>query len=103
MRKTFTQITTHDTKKTYVFPPKEGEKNPQLWEVQLKIGHVNNCGSTPYNPSGEISIFVERATLANANVLPMLKEEPEDTPVKARTPEDLILELLEMLGVYPQD
>ncbi|MCG7853116.1 MAG: hypothetical protein MIO92_11405 [Methanosarcinaceae archaeon] len=103
MRKTFTQITTHDTKKTYVFPPEEGENNPQLWEVELKIRHVNSYGNTPYEPSGEISIFVERATLANANMLPILKEEPKDTPVKARTPEDLILELLEIIGIYPQN
>ncbi len=94
------RITTEDTKKTYEFP---GEDNPQLWAVQLQIDRVDGGGHAYFNSHLRIpkTIHVERETLENAGLLPMKKEIKDASPTE--TPEDLILRLLEHVGVYPSE
>ena len=58
MRENIIRITTHDTEKTYEFPAKQGEKSPQLWEVELKIGIVSTDWSNTIWPVTKgINIF----------------------------------------------
>ena len=101
MKKSFVRITTVDTKKTYEFP---GENIPQVWEVTLAMEHVdkNGCVSTTSFRSADCTIYLERETLESAKLLPMDKtKEPDREPTE--TPEDLLLRLLEHIGVYPTE
>lgn len=107
MKKSYVEVTTYDTGKTYRFPAKESVKNPQLWEVDLSIATVNPQGHSP-QPRAERwraqqPIYLERNSLVKAGLLPKRDtDKPEKGTVQARTPEDLIYELLEMLGFYPE-
>lgn len=104
MKKQFVEITTYDTKKTYHFSADGKAKNPQLWEVKLQIGTVGSQGHTKYGLSGNDSIYLERQTLEDAGLIPLDPSKTiKDTGAEVRTPEDLILELLEIVGVYPQE
>jgi hypothetical protein len=107
MKKTITYITTADTKKTYEFPDEEA-KNPEIVEIKLFLGFAKEdsgyvrTSSYSYPEYPKAIIYVERQTLENAGILPLgdyasqsEKEEPTETP------EDLILRLLEMVGVNP--
>ena len=100
-------ITTEDTKKTYEYPADKGQSNPPLWEVELRISVVDTQGhASPINKytSSSGTIFVERQTLVDRKMLPYIcgvdKKPPEDnTP----TAGDLIIQLLESVGFYPNE
>ena len=97
--KSVVRITTEDTKKTYEFP---GLDNPQLWAVTLQIKCVDGGGFAHFSSPSfctERIIHVERETLANAGLIGRPVEK-EDKPLE-ETAEDLILRLLEHVGVYP--
>ena len=94
--KTITRITTEDTKKTYEFPNKG---NPQLWAVTLSIEKIYHYGQPKYGCVCKKIIHVERETLENAGLLPKQNEKKDGEPEE--TPADLILRLLEHVGVYP--
>ena len=104
MKKTITYITTADTKKTYEYPPKEGVKNPTLNEVLLTYDFVDESGrSSPSNRCtyNSTSIFLERESLERAGILPIAYE--SEVAEVTETAEDLILRLLEMVDVHPNE
>ncbi len=86
--------------KVYELP---GKDVPQLWEVSISIHHVN--GKTGYVDQGyrssEGKIHVERDVLEDHGLLPMSDERKKEGITPTKTAEDLILELLEHVGVYP--
>lgn len=92
-------ITTSDTKKTYEYPSKKD--SPQLWEVKMEIHCVDNYGNSFSSCSRVDNIFLERETLEQHGLLPgnIKKDTAPNTP--SPTVEDLILRLLELVGVYP--
>ncbi|KKN37428.1 hypothetical protein LCGC14_0763770 [marine sediment metagenome] len=94
--KTITRITTEDTKKTYEFP---NEGNPQLWAVTLSIEGISSYGRPEYGSECKEIIHIEQKTLENAGLLPKQNEKKEE--LQEETAEDLILRLLEHVGVYP--
>jgi len=104
---TKTYITTEDTKETYTFPPDDGVEQPQLWEVvvyvlpvEKKTG-ISSGGINSYStPNG--AIYLERQTLVNHGMMPVVypgDKPPADNP---STAEDLIIQLLETVGYYPE-
>ena len=104
MRKQYVEITTHDTKKTYRFPPEEGVVNPQLWETRIQIRCLGTFGMGSPSWSSAESIHLERSTLERVGLLPKPRDEQIlQVNVKKKTPEDLLLELLETVGVYPTE
>jgi hypothetical protein len=95
-------ITTADTGKTYTFPPVEGVENPQLWEVKISIHSVSSRGNTDSGySSAEREIFVERQKLVDHGLLPVSTDD-KPKPIPAPTAEDLILSLLDLVGVHPE-
>jgi len=94
------RIKTHDTEKVYEFP---GE-NPILWEVTLGIRDVCVRSGEPrakYDTK-KVTIYLERETLEDAGLLPFAYESKREDPVDPiETPEDLLLRLLDLVGVYP--
>ena len=102
MRQVKTFITTYDTGKEYVFPC-EGEDNPHLWEVKIKLREVDDTGgigSFEYEIPGGL-IFVERQTLVDFGALPYTPKIDIGPPEPKQTVEDLILQLLEAVGCHP--
>lgn len=79
-----------------------GKGIPQLWEIQLFIYHINENGSVDRNSTRSSGIHVEREVLENHGLLPRADTKEVESPV-TKTPEDLILELLERVGVYPTE
>ena len=97
-------IKTHDTKKTYEFPAKDGEKNPHLWEVEMRIASVDGHGNAYFKFSSiaQERIYIERSTLTEHGLIKDFNDKKVEVP-PTKTPEDLILELLEIVGVYPTE
>jgi len=100
MKKNIVRITTQDTKKTYDLP---GDGVPQLWEVELFISAVSSSGyvrKDKYQYPSK-TFYFERKTLENIG---MIGAEPKEKPVRTAylTTEDLLLELLAEIGIYPQ-
>ncbi len=102
MRENIIRITTHDTRKTYEFPMKTGN-NPYLWEVELRIGFVKANGRTLYGLSRNTSIFLEESTLKQHGLIGKAIGKQRNKIEPSKNPEDLILELLELVGVYPME
>ena len=96
--KSIVRITTEDTKKTYDFPD---ESNPQIWAVKLQVDRLSPDGSLSGFSSYQTSkiIHIERETLENARLVPIAEERKDEAAQE--TAEDLILRLLEHVGVYP--
>ena len=92
------RITTEDTKKTYEFP---NEGNPQLWAVTLSIEGISFYGQPAHGSVCKKIIHIERETLENAGLLPKQNEKKDE--VAEETAEELILRLLEHVGVYPTE
>ena len=102
MKKTVVRITTADTRKTYEFP---GD-HPQIWEVKLTIEEIGVDGNydrfrTGYHSYPAKVVYLELETLQNAGLKPIPKEETEKLPTE--TAEDLIIRLLEHVGVFPAE
>ena len=103
MRENIVRITTHDTKQTYEYPRKKGKEDPQLWEVTLQAGFVNNnSGQTQYLSKVK-SVFLTQDTLMSHGLVGQVRDKDNNVIVSPKTPEDLILELLEIVGVYPTE
>lgn len=98
--KRFARITTQDTKKTYELP---SENAPQLWLVELIISNVEHATGTAIKSAHtKASIHLERQTLVDAGLLPKAEADKEPTNETRERPEDLILRLLEHVGVFPE-
>ncbi len=100
MKRVYTEITTADTKKTYVMDKKYGI-NPQLWEASISIKHVSDNGYTDSYISRTESIYLERETLEKAGLLPFTVDRDQPKPETVETAEDLIIRLLNHVGFYP--
>lgn len=94
-----------ETKKTVVLHDGRRVELPakeQLWEVQLTIACLDDRGKACTRSATQGSVHVTRATLGAHGLIPDMKStEPTITP--APTAEDLILELLECVGVFPAE
>jgi len=99
-RQTIVRITTADTKKTYDLP---GKDIPQLWKAKLTLYSINGQGTKFLGyPEVEADIYLERQTLIDRG---LVSKRSIDTPKPDPSPttEDLIIELLEHVGVYPTE
>ncbi len=88
---------------TYEYPDQDKpRKNPQVWAVSMTLQCVEeDTGDYSFKRySTQKTIFVERDTLENAGLMQVFdgREIPEEKKI---TVEDLILQLLEHVGVYP--
>jgi hypothetical protein len=106
MKESIVEITTHDTKKLYRFNGSPAPTRPQIWRVNLSIGCVYNTGHTSsmvtsLPSSTKCSVYLERATLERHGLLPVIDTKVEEKSVQPLTAEDLILQLLELVGVFP--
>jgi hypothetical protein len=100
MKKDFVRITTADTNETYEFPG----NNPQLWEVKTTITRVQQSGAVHAIPSFERNThYIEDKTLLMAGLEPYDHRPRHPDPEIVETAEDLILRLLENVGVYPAE
>jgi len=99
MKKTIVRITTEDTKKTYELP---GEKTPQLWAAEVSVTAVDNNGYHRHPDSCKKTIYLERQTLIDHGLIGT-QQETKDQSVPAPTAEDIILQLLECVGVFPEE
>jgi len=97
--KSVVRITTEDTKKTYEFP---GDDNSKLYSVELKITAIGPNGQTQWGAVSATHIHLEENTLLKAGLLQDQYRGPKEAYVPTtETPADLILRLLEHVGVYP--
>lgn len=100
------KITTNDTKKTYTFTDgARQDGTPQLWQIECTARPFCNDGSIgPLDRYGGMQVFliVERQTLVNAGELPVVKDDSTPPP-GAPTMEEIILQLLDMVGVRPNE
>jgi len=103
MKRKLIIIKTVDTEKEYTFElGKTGKENPQLWKVEINIACVDSHGNSCIGSQGtKGSVYVERETLEDAGLIPRIITK-EDEPKKEVLVEDLILGLLEYVGVYPE-
>lgn len=96
------EFTASDTGKTYrsVDGEWEGEV-PRLWAVDVEVKVLNQFGGTGTH-GGTVRLVVEDSSIARAGALPSWLES-EEKPVEGRSLDDLVLELLETVGVYPAE
>lgn len=95
------RIMTDDTKKTYEFVDGHAaEGTPQLHKLEVRIMSGNGQGNFYDNRFVAANLYVEHETLVNVGRFkPADKSRPEIT----ETIEDLVLRLLDMVGVRPQE
>lgn len=96
------RITTNDTKKTYEFIDGQSvEGTPELYRLEVKILSGNGNGNFYANPYTAVSLHVEHETLVKAG---HFKPADKSKLVEVtETLEDLVLRLLNMVGVRPQE
>jgi len=100
MKTTIVRITTEDTKKTYELP---GEDVPQLWAAEISVTCVDKYGYHTTPNSNKKTIYLERQTLVDHGMLPQSHTDEKPPVPVAPTAEDLILQLLECVGVFPEE
>lgn len=102
MKRVYTEITTADTKKTYVMD-RNSDNNPQLWEASISLKCLDKAGDIDNYRNKTANIYLERETLERAGLLPqaIYKDKPNVEP--AETAEDLIIRLLNHVGFYPTE
>jgi len=105
MKKTIVRITTEATEgvdsKTFELPD---ETAPQLWAVELRIKSVGRNGNHNFDRFASVvkTIYLEREVL-ELHGLVGKRPEPADPEVQAQpTAEDLIIQLLELVGYFPE-
>ena len=93
-----------DTGKTYDLALSEhkGER-PQIWQLEVSIKSVESNGYA--SRVGDSHFFcVERQTLVNFGMLPVAKDDqPQPPETKEKSVEELLVELLARLGLYPAE
>lgn len=77
------------------------EGTPQLWAVELRISPVGDHGYMQMPNGASATVFVERGTLQEHGLLPRPKTAAKENPSDVKPVEELILELLSHVGVYP--
>lgn len=102
MREELVRITTHDTEKMYEFPRKG---SPALFLVEMRIRPVDRDGAVKNVPQYrhiDNGMYVELDTLLKAGMKPYERKPQEGDPEPVETAEDLMVRLLELVGVYPE-
>lgn len=106
MKKTITYITTVDTKETFQYPRTDNKQQP-VYEVSVyfklvsnSTGHAEVVGT--YSQPGAI-FYITRDTLKKIGHFKPGENEVVKNDLPDETIEDLILRLLEMVGVYPNN
>jgi hypothetical protein len=75
----------------------------QLWAVNLSIGFVDRqTGHVNPHCSTKATVHVERDVLVNAGLLPWCIGDKKPTIETEETAEQLIIRLLNHVGVYPE-
>jgi hypothetical protein len=98
-------ITTDDTGKTYLMDKLGYEDNPQLWAVEIGMAYVNRQ-TGQHNMIGYTDrkvFYVERTTLEKLGMLPFVPKREEKPEVDQEEIADVLLQLLKMVGVYPEE
>jgi len=73
----------------------------QVWEITLGISAVNHTTGRANKPSIKRTFHVAREILEKCGMLPQITT-PATTPEKQQESiQDLVLQLLERVGVYP--
>lgn len=103
MKKTIVQITTSDTNKIHEFTGAAQPKTEQVWYLELFAHPVDSYGGHTERGYGGTSgirianFYLERQSLANTGALGKRVNEPE--PTHEETIEQLIIKLLQKVGV----
>jgi len=93
-------ITLEDTKEVLTFG--DGEEHQDIYKVMLKTQRLQPDGKpVSYSESSQTTIHVRRKTLVDAGCKNMYPKEGEPQPTE--TVEDLLLRLLEHVGIYSQE
>lgn len=103
-RTTKTYITLTDGRQ-YSFPTEEGDVLPEIWEVQINITRLDERGNkVSYGSVPLETVHVDRQLLFKHGVITLNRLEAQaGKEPQPKSVEDLLLELLESLGVYPQE
>ena len=99
MLKTTRKIKCEDTGKEYTM----GEKGtPQLWAVRLQIGACDSrSGNASFTSHGWKEVHCERETLLKCGLLPLTEKEKKEV-MEETSVIDLVTQLLEHVGVFPE-
>lgn len=91
---------------THTYPLEEGEKNPELLEIQISSSPVDQGGRSPtsgaYGPTKYTPIHITKE-LAKKHGFFLNMQERETHTGEINDTESLLLELLESVGIVPND
>ena len=75
---------------------------PQLWAVELRMKYLSPRGHSDFRETNPVreTVYIEQETLLQYGLQSKLLQKKQTQPAP-RTAEELILELLEYVGVYP--
>lgn len=93
-------ITTDDTKKKYPIPLPKGA--PQIWALEAYIRGFNPTTANLEGSFGSVIVHVERQTLVDAGWIPATQGDAPP-PKQKPTLHDLLIRILEEVGVYPSE
>ena len=105
MKKTIVQITTAETEgthsQTYSLPDKTA---PQLWAVELRVAALDRNGHHNFPPFSTTTktIYLEREVLTNHGLIGKRPDPVEPAADPQPTAEELIIQLLELVGYFPE-
>jgi hypothetical protein len=100
------RITTDDTKKTYEFVNQKPTGDfPQLWRMEVSVSAFEKSGQYVNRgyPIPSRILIVERQTLVDRGLIPPHTTDTKPPENPPETLEDLILRLLDMVGVRPNE
>ena len=106
MKKTMVEITTADTKKTYLYDHslRHGDNgNPDLWEIECVMKRLDKQSglAIPHEyAAANFSVHIERETAEKSGLLYLPEERRGEV---TDTPEDLMVRLLNSLGFQQQE
>jgi len=105
MRREISIITTADTRNKYEYEEGVSNDNPKLFRVEIKLETIGRDGkASSFSPSDYHPIrrlYVEDKTLVEAGVT--VAERHKDKAKYDESFEDLFLDLLARVGVYPEE
>ena len=105
-KQTKVYITTDDTGNTYLMDKGGYQNNPQLWAVEIGMACVNSqTGSHNMIAHADRKVFyVERNTLEKLGMVPFVPKR-NDVSIEERQDEitDVLLKLLSMVGIFPEE
>lgn len=89
----------------YCFPNPEDAKYPEIWEVAVTARRLNEKGEVGKFHSAHPSVVhVTRKILLDHGIIPTNPtEHGEGIVERPKSPEEFLLDLLESVGVFPQE